>query len=140
MNKKGDSMKKTKMEHTPGPWKNYMGKIYRRDDLLSDDITSETYIASVRTNADALLISAAPELLAAAKLLMNWRMKDGSPCFCTAGENESEPSGKMSLLHATSCKQMRAAIAKAEAGEWPHARAAGKKYSGRKRLRGRPSR
>ena len=64
--------------------------------------------------ANARLIAAAPELLAALKFQASWEMRDGSPCACPAGENEAEPKGKMPLIHSTACGYLRAAIAQAE--------------------------
>jgi len=60
------------------------------------------------TNADA--IAAVPQLIAALKMQVNWRMRDGSPCACPAGQNEDERKGKMPTIHATSCEDLRAAL------------------------------
>ena len=63
------------------------------------------------------LIIAAPEMLRALKCLADWRMRDGTPCFCPAGKDEDEPKGRMPTLHSTSCEIARAAIARATGEE-----------------------
>lgn len=64
--------------------------------------------------ANGRLMVAAPEILDALQFLADWRMRDGSPCFCPAGRHEDEPRGKMPAVHSTACITARAAIAKAE--------------------------
>lgn len=59
--------------HTPGSWKihgiKYWDHLPAIFELLTED---DTHIASVRDEADARLIAAAPELLAACEAIAKW--------------------------------------------------------------------
>ena len=133
-----------KTQHTPGPWHcktmepKYGGWSVGKtrhieagkscDALTGRDMPahdSDSRIARVldgcaganshaEAEANARLIAAAPDLLAALKDQVTWTMRDGTPCACPAGRHEDEPTGKMPTIHSTSCETLRAAIAKAE--------------------------
>lgn len=81
---------------------------------------------TIRTNHDGarlcdcsrcLVARAAPDMLEALLGLAHWRMRDGSPCFCPAGQHEDEPKGAMPTRHATACADARDALARAEGRE-----------------------
>lgn len=114
-------MKTEKTTHTPGPWTltadlhirgpqgfGSLAKVYR------DGFARELAGITGSPEANARVMAAAPELLAALKFQASWTMRDGSPCACPAGKNEDEPRGKMPTIHSTSCEYLRAAIAKAD--------------------------
>ena len=97
------------MSHTPGP--------------LHASLTEHIGGYSIRkaggqrvgvawTAEDAQLWASAPELVAALSLLAPWAMRDGTPCYCTAGKDEDEPQGTMPTLHSTACEVARAALAR----------------------------
>lgn len=50
-------------------------------------------------------------LRAALSGLMSWTMRDGTPCGCPAGREESEPRKRMPTTHSTACEDARAALA-----------------------------
>ncbi|MDE2098467.1 MAG: hypothetical protein KGL39_14535 [Patescibacteria group bacterium] len=127
------------VSHTPGPWvatyercpgydMTHVSLILSGDSSLAHAIARVDNIApsaggrvvdmrdEMRRRADARLIAAAPDLLKALKFQASWTMRDGTPCACPAGENESEPKRKMPILHSTACEMLRTAIAKAEEG------------------------
>jgi hypothetical protein len=59
--------------HTPGPWRREMEEIYATidyNDYLIADATGDTDLEIEEAEANANLIAAAPELLAALKALM----------------------------------------------------------------------
>ncbi len=56
---------------TPGPWKVYNFKIYKKDEGILDDVNSTNYIATVRHEGDARLIAAAPAMYALLKEVVN---------------------------------------------------------------------
>jgi hypothetical protein len=79
------------------------------------EVFSESF-SEEEAEAHARLIVAAPRLLRALKLRMPWKMRDGSPCCCPAGEKEggnNEPK-KMPTVHASVCEDARAALAQVE--------------------------
>jgi hypothetical protein len=90
--------------HTPGPWK-IDGRGYRPDTKNGGEfvpIHAERggWIADVREpDANARLIAATPDLLAALKLALRWIDPDASP---------------VPLSNREVCNRIRAAIAKAE--------------------------
>ena len=53
----------------------------------------------------------------ALKAQASWKMRDGSPCACPAGNEEDEPKDKMPTVHSTGCQMLRAALALTEKGE-----------------------
>ena len=104
---------------TPGPWEFGDPDVHGRKVYgpVVDDYADPgelAVIAEGMTEPNARLIAAAPEMLEALRLLAHWKMRDGRPCFCPAGENEAEPTGRMPTVHSTACGEARAAIAKAE--------------------------
>lgn len=118
-------MKGIQGNHTPEPWETEYSDGHTTQ--IKSTVTLET-IADVDTHAltddgyvlggaeyeaNANLIAAAPELLAALEMLMSWTMRDGTPCCCAAGKDEDEQKGKMPTMHSTACEDSRAAIAKA---------------------------
>lgn len=102
--------------HTPGPWVIDWYDNYSEE---TGDTLPPTHAAAIRADgakeavcgtcdgchkiamADAKLIAAAPDLLAALGRLAVRRVKDG-PCWCYGGP-----------LHDEDCREARAAIAKA---------------------------
>jgi hypothetical protein len=90
------------MPHTPGPWfADDDGYIYGGPDrlILTDPSSANPDIPAEETEANAALIAAAPDLLAALKGTMRTlRMQHGDDCKCLE------------------CQNANAAIAKAEKG------------------------
>lgn len=63
------------------------------------------------------LHAAAPEIAEALTGLANWKMRDGSLCFCVSGRHEDDPQrGSMPTIHSTACEQARAVLAKVDKG------------------------
>jgi len=97
------------MEHTPGPWEYWAEKIpiEAHDDLQVFQIDSGRWIADVgpdcdpQRHANAHLIAAAPDLLAALRLVIS---TDPDP----------DPDGMFSPAYEGAIQQARAAIAKAK--------------------------
>ena len=59
-------------KHTPGPWRADWVNVYRKDDHLADCCPkAKNGIPLEQKEANARLIAAAPELLAALKALVN---------------------------------------------------------------------
>ena len=75
------------MGHTPGPW---IVKVH--DDYTNVESKYYTICADV-TNADAALISAAPDLLAALKALVQDDLHD-STNFCSAQKAIAKAEGR----------------------------------------------
>jgi hypothetical protein len=101
---------------TPGPWRVLNGAILcpQLNDYGNWIVTSLPERGTAQDQANADLISAAPDLYKALRSQVHWRMRDGSPCCCPLGEDEDEPKGEMPTGHATNCEELRAALAKAE--------------------------
>ena len=106
-------------KHTPGPWRisKFENTTATRMVMGADNFAVTCVMERLSTPeeniANARLIASAPDLLAALQMQIDWRMRDGSPCACPAGQDEDEQRGKMPTIHATSCDELRAAIAKA---------------------------
>lgn len=104
-------MHQSKMPHTPGPWGfTYDGSsdwsIGPADDPQARRIASVWDRDDARAEANVRLIAAAPELLAALKLLARG---NGQLCFC-----EMAIGNPMLKEHSRACVNARAAIQKAE--------------------------
>ena len=52
------------------------------------------------------------QMLAALKMQVQWKMRDGSSCACPAGKNEDgiDSKGKMPTRHSTACEMLRTAL------------------------------
>lgn len=115
----------TEKSHTPGKWDfacDSYGKVrHSRKACVYTRMMTPTgevfvHVASrIPQWEDARLIAAAPELLYALQLLMCWKMRDGSPYCCPAGENEGDfdQPKEMPTIHASGCSDACAALAKA---------------------------
>ncbi len=71
----------TQTTHTPGPWNNSDdGRIYATGEIVAD----ATYgcLSRAETDANALLIAAAPDLLAALETIANSEPMDGDSFVC----------------------------------------------------------
>ena len=102
------------MSHTPGPWINDASHPeWERNVIWANDVVVAHVVDDQHGNADAnaSLIAAAPEMLAALKIWMELETtSDGlRPCYC--GDPEVTPHGKCYSCMAD------AAIAKAEGRE-----------------------
>lgn len=119
--------KQQQAKHTPGPW-----TLKRGAGRYSDRLYIESHVYSTQTvtsgkdqiaqltslywddhgqevEANAFLIAAAPELLAALKALQTWPKQN---CWCPLERAQAEAHG--TKIHMPSCKAARAATAKAE--------------------------
>jgi hypothetical protein len=108
-------MKMAKAEFTPGPWRivKVFGKCKRR--ILSEqgsvlaDIHNRREFqerGGVEMKANAALIAAAPDLLAAIEAINH--VTKGGYCICPCADGN-----KPDANHSTGCADVRAAIAKA---------------------------
>ena len=109
--------------HTPGPWKRAEGsqQIYAgRLHVATAHYAGQPPVDYDEAKANATLIVAAPELLEA--LILNWEHTDDAGrtfyCNCPRFKRLSDDSrDDPDKLHATGCREARAAIAKAKEGE-----------------------
>jgi len=105
-----------KHTHTPGPWthtpsREHVNTSTTRRDIVAASQFGPAFVAGDVSQADARLISAAPELLSALESLAVWT--DDTPCFCHVhGERERARYS----AHDSYCDKARAAIAKAKGG------------------------
>ena len=73
------------MSYTPGPWtiqystNDYEGNLIYANRPIAATVTEEASEATSEDEANARLITAAPELLAALRQLMEWEGYDGGP-------------------------------------------------------------
>jgi hypothetical protein len=100
-----------KTQHTPGPWA--ISGVGHSIGIAPDDGNSDgiahVFGCGPQDQADAELVSAAPDLLNALESLAVWN--NGNPCFCHVhGESERATYSK----HDSYCDKAQAAIAKAK--------------------------
>ena len=99
--------------HTPGPWMLLEDRLRSGDYLIGAspaDAFARVPSANENSRANARLIAAAPDLLAALRILNHMGGDErGGYCICPRSDG-SAPNEK----HSTGCAMARAAISKAE--------------------------
>lgn len=81
----------------------------------SREIIASVYGGGTQALTDARVLAASFDLLGALQMQMSWKMRDGTPCCCPAGEHEDDMPRpkKMPTVHASNCVEARAALKKA---------------------------